>query len=56
MHRRIVPVLAVLAAAGVSSAQAWTGPVRWGDPDSLYYQAQSLEVRGVSQQVALLGP
>jgi hypothetical protein len=53
VRRRIVPVLAVLAAAGVSSAQAWTGPVRWSDPDSLYYQAQSLEVRGVSQQVAL---
>jgi hypothetical protein len=46
-------MLVVLLAAAASSSTAWTGPVRWTDPDSLFYQAQSLEIRGQSQRAAL---
>jgi hypothetical protein len=50
---RLAPVVAVLAVATLSSVTAWSRPVYWADPDSLFYQAQSLELQGHNRWAAL---
>src|SRR4051812_49294410 len=48
----ILPILAIALFALASSASHWSDPVPWTDSDSLYYQAQVLELRGASAQDA----
>jgi hypothetical protein len=43
----------VLLVAALASLHAWIEPVRWGDPDSLYYQAKMLSFRGEDEREAL---
>jgi hypothetical protein len=51
--RQAAPVLVVLLVAVVASLHAWIEPVEWKDPDSLYYQAKTLSIRGADERTAL---
>jgi hypothetical protein len=48
---RLLPLALVLCTGIVSSWHVWRGPVRW-TPDAAFYQAQSLELRGVGAREA----
>lgn len=48
---RIWPYLALVFTAIVVMAPHWSGPSEWG-PDGLFYQAQTLELRGQSARSA----
>jgi hypothetical protein len=43
----------VLAVAAAVSLPHWFEPVRWSDPDALYYQAKMLKFRGQDERTAL---
>jgi hypothetical protein len=49
----LLPGLVVLAVAFAVSLHAWIEPVRWSDPDALYYQAKALSFRGQDERTAL---
>ena len=49
----MAPALIVLLIATAASLHAWLEPVRWSDPDSLYYQAKTLSFRGEDEDRAL---
>jgi hypothetical protein len=51
--RILAPALVVLAVAALASLHAWIEPVRWSDPDGLYYQAKTLAFRGEDEKQAL---
>jgi len=53
MRTTVICFLAVIAVALASSLTVWRHPVDWSDPDSVFYQAQAVEIRGASQQAAL---
>src|SRR5260221_6414395 len=50
---RLLPVMLVLCTGIVSSWHVWRDPVRW-TADGGFYQAQSLELRGVDAHQARL--
>jgi hypothetical protein len=50
---RVAPALIVLLVATLASLHSWLDPVRWNDPDSLYYQAKVLSFRGEDEHDAL---
>jgi 4-amino-4-deoxy-L-arabinose transferase-like glycosyltransferase len=51
--RWLLPGLVVFAVAFAASLHAWIEPVKWSDPDSLYYQAKALSFRGEDERTAL---
>ena len=51
--RQVAPVLVVFLVALAASLHAWIEPVEWKDPDSLYYQAKTLSIRGEDERTAL---
>ncbi|HEX3738072.1 MAG TPA: hypothetical protein VHV53_11060 [Solirubrobacterales bacterium] len=51
--RRLGPPALVLLVAALASLHAWVSPVRWSDPDFLYYQAKALSFRGQDEHTAL---
>lgn len=51
--RTLAPALAVLAVAALASLHAWIEPVKWSDPDGIYYQAKTLGFRGEDEREAL---
>ena len=53
MRTTIVCFLAVMVIALASSLTAWRHPVDWSDPDSVFYQARVVEIRGAPQPAAL---
>jgi len=50
--RWFLAALGALVCAGALSFSAWSGTPNWRNADSLFYQAMSLEVDGVSAQAA----
>jgi hypothetical protein len=53
--RWLLPGLLVLLVAFLVSLHAWIEPIRWSDPDALYYQAKTLSFRGEDERAALHG-
>lgn len=49
----LLPILAVLAVAGVVSAPHWSDPVPWVDPDAIWYQARVEAIQGHDQDAAV---
>jgi hypothetical protein len=53
--RWIIVVVGALACAALLSLSAWSHTPNWSNADSLFYQAMSLEVEGVSAHAARAG-
>ena len=50
--QRVLPILIVLAIGLATAVPKLTGPVPWDGTDPLFYQAQSLELRGAGETQA----